>query len=88
MDIVYAIIVGVAVIVGMRGSVRMAEGALAHNRSTEWPENEKSDPLSQQALHWTIAHIRDDLGGIYAMLVVTNGCLAGLLAIAAILMLR
>jgi hypothetical protein len=88
MDIVYAIIVGAAVIVGMRGSVRIAEGTVSSNRSTEWPENERSDPLSRQALHWTIAHIRDDLGGIYAMLMVTNGCLAGLLATVAILLLR
>jgi hypothetical protein len=88
MNIVFAIIIGVAVIVGMRGSVRMAEGTVASNRTVEWPENEKSEPLSQQALHWTIAHVRDDLGGIYAMLVVTNGCLAGLLAAAAILVLR
>jgi hypothetical protein len=88
MYVIFIGLVVVAAFAGMAVSLKIAEKALAHNRSTEWPENEKSEPLSQQALHWTVAHIRDDLGGIYAMLMVTNGLLAGVLAAVVILVLR
>ena len=82
------IIVAVAAFAGMALSAKLAEKILAHNRSREWPENEKSEPLTQQSLHWTIAHIRDDIGGIYVILIATNGLLAGLLAAAVIFLLR
>jgi hypothetical protein len=88
MYVIFIIMVAVAVFAGMAVSAKFAEKALASNRSTEWPENEKSEPFTQQSLHWTIAHIRDDIGGIYTMLTVTNGLLAGLLAAAVILVLR
>jgi hypothetical protein len=69
----------VAALGGMIVSVRWGRRTLAHLRNTEWPEMEKSQPLSRSVLNWTIAHIRDDLGMVFSVLVITNGLLAGIL---------
>jgi len=70
----------VACFVGAIGSAKLAGSTSLHNRATEWPQNEKSEELSDSVRQWTIVHIRDDVGGIHNLLVVTNALLAGLLA--------
>jgi hypothetical protein len=74
------VIVAVALWAGAFASNKFARGTLASNRENEWPENQKSSELSSAEFHWTVVHVRDDIGGIHSMLVITNGLLAGLLA--------
>ena len=71
----------VAVVVGIVASAKAGYWMLADNREKEWPDMEKSEPLSRPILDWTIAHIRDDLGSIFVILAITNGLLAGILAV-------
>jgi hypothetical protein len=61
---------------------------MAHLRMTEWPEMEKGEALSRPILHHTIAHIRDDIGMIYPVLMITNGLLAGILTALSLSLLR
>lgn len=49
-------------------------------RASEWNRNEESGPTSRAQQHWTMIHIRDDLGGIAVTLAITNGLLAAILA--------
>jgi hypothetical protein len=49
---------------------------------------EKSEPLAEPIIHWTIAHIRDDIGSIFVVLTITNGLLAGILAALMLLLIR
>jgi hypothetical protein len=72
------IFVGVGM--GCLASLIAARKTIASNRSNEWPENEKSDALSRPVFHWTVVHIRDDVGMIFSLLIVTNALLAGILA--------
>jgi hypothetical protein len=65
----------------MTVSVRLSIRIQSRNRAAEFPENARSEELAPQELHWTLVHIRDDVGGIYAILSVTNGLLAALLAV-------
>lgn len=74
------IVVVVAVFAGGFISEKIGRWVLANNRKVEWPENENSGTLSEAQLHWTIAHIRDDIGSVYGLLMVTNALLAGVLA--------
>jgi hypothetical protein len=71
--------IGVAFLLAMRLSANWARGALASNRQM-WPDFEKSGRLPSPVLHWLIAHVRDDMAGIWTMLVITNGLLAAILA--------
>jgi hypothetical protein len=68
-----------AIFVGAMASAKFATKTLADNRAKEWPQIEKSDPLSNAMVDWTIVDIRDDLGGIHNMLAITNGLLAGII---------
>jgi hypothetical protein len=52
----------------------------SRNRQTEWDKNDKIDAPDQNHLHWTVIHIRDDIGGICGLLWLTNGLLAAILA--------
>jgi hypothetical protein len=60
-------------------SFMIAQGTTASNRATEFPANEKAEPLSISERDWTIVHIRDDLGAIHNLIVLANGLLAGIL---------
>jgi len=71
--------IGVAFWLAMWLSLRWARANLVANRET-WRDFEKSERLPTPVLHWLTAHVRDDIGGIYAMLVITNGLLAAILA--------
>ena len=51
------------------------------NRKKEWEANESSEILSEQQLHWTIVHIRDDLGLIATLLAFVVGLLSALTVI-------
>lgn len=63
-------------------SVKMTRHMIVENRATEWPEMEKSaEPLSAPLQHWTLVHIRDDIGSIPSILMITNGLLAAILAV-------
>jgi hypothetical protein len=73
-------VIASTILVAAYAATRLAHQTLTGNRKTEWPEMEKSEPLSPSELHWTIAHIRDDVGGIHALLVFTNALMAGTLA--------
>jgi hypothetical protein len=72
--------VALALAVGALVSATFAKRTVGANRSAEWSQNEKSDELSVSQLHWTVVHIRDDIGGIHNLLILTNALLAGLLA--------
>jgi hypothetical protein len=73
------ILIAIAVFAGAFVSEKIGVRTLANNRKVEWPENKKSETLSQAELHWTIVHVRDDIGSVYSVLVVTNALLAGVL---------
>jgi hypothetical protein len=51
------------------------------NRSKEWNANLESGELTPSQLHWTLVHIRDDIGPIVGLLVLTNSLLAAILAV-------
>jgi hypothetical protein len=72
-------VVCIAMLIGLWVSLWLANKTIGSNRAGEWPENEKSEPLSNQALHWTIVHIRDDIGCIQSLLWIANTLLAGIL---------
>ncbi len=81
MNIIISLAVIIAsVLIGAAASNKFSIKTLANNRAREWTENERSDPLSQAAVHWTVVHIRDDIGSIHNVLIITNGLLAGVLA--------
>jgi hypothetical protein len=61
-------------------SYRIALGTLASNRNAEMAQNERAGSLSEAQMHWTIVHIRDDIGAMHNLLVLTNALLAALLA--------
>jgi hypothetical protein len=61
-------------------SYKVSQHTLQQNRKTEWEANEKAGELTQADLHWTIAHIRDDIGSIHNLIFLTNGLLAAILA--------
>jgi hypothetical protein len=72
-------VVAAAMLIGFWVSLRLANKTIGSNRAGEWPENEKSEPLSNQVLHWTVVHIRDDVGSIQNSLWIANTLLAGIL---------
>jgi hypothetical protein len=74
------IVAAIAFIVAVIGSAVAANKTVMKNRTTEWPENEKSETLSSPELHWSIVHIRDDVGSIQNLIVIANGLLAAILA--------
>lgn len=79
--ILSAIVAAVAATAAAYTSGKLSFSTLASNRAVEFPENEKSDPLSKQQIDWTVVHVRDDLGCIANYLVMTNALLAGILAV-------
>jgi hypothetical protein len=52
----------------------------SRNRLTEWDINDKMEAPNQNHLYWTVIHIRDDIGGICSLLLLTNGLLAAIAA--------
>jgi hypothetical protein len=50
------------------------------NREIEWDANKKSELLTPSELHWTVVHIRDDIGSATGLLAITNALLAAILA--------
>ena len=74
------VVIGIAMLAGAWGSYRTATGTMRENRKVEWPDNEKSEPLTSPALHWTIVHIRDDVGAIHNLIGIANTLRAGILA--------
>jgi hypothetical protein len=79
--IVGAIVAATAAIVAAYASAKISLSTLASNRAVEFPENEKSEPLSTSQKDWTLVHIRDDLGSIQNLIVLANGLLAAILAV-------
>jgi hypothetical protein len=79
--IVDAIVAAVAAIAAAYASAKISLNTVASNRAVEFPNNEKSEPLSSTARDWTAVHIRDDLGSIHNLIVLTNALLAGILAV-------
>lgn len=79
--IIDAVVAAIAVLAAAYASAKISVNTLASNRAVEFPENEKSEPLSSTVKDWTIVHIRDDLGSIHNLIVLTNGLLAGILAL-------
>ncbi len=74
-------VAGLALLVGMfvfyiTAKIGVVVGGTA--RGKEFPANLRADPLSTQELHWTVVHIRDDIGFIVAALCMTNGLLAAI----------
>jgi hypothetical protein len=59
----------------------IATRAIGDNRRVEFDANEKSGSLTEANVHWSIVHIRDDIGAIHNLIVMTNGLLAALLAV-------
>jgi hypothetical protein len=78
--VIKLVIIAAAAVIAAVVSNKIGVRIMADNRTVEWPDNETQDALSQSALHWTIAHVRDDVGSIYGLLCVTNALLAGVLA--------
>jgi hypothetical protein len=74
------VVIATAAFIGWLVSVKLGIRTLASNREVEWPENETATALSPSQFHWTIVHVRDDIGGIYSLLILTNTLLAGVLA--------
>jgi len=62
-----------------RASLKISISTISSNRSVEFPQNDDSEPLSQSAKDWTVVHIRDDLGSIHNLMVLTNALLAAIL---------
>jgi hypothetical protein len=60
-------------------SLRLVKAMSSGNRDIEWTANEQSGALSETSIHWTIVHIRDDIGSIVGLIIVTNGLLAAIL---------
>jgi hypothetical protein len=77
----------VAFWLGMYASLKLAQRTLARNRS-EWTNFEKSGRVSPEVIDWLVAQMRDDIGGIYTMLVIANGLLAAIAAGIAIYLIR
>jgi hypothetical protein len=69
----------IAFSIAMWASSKLANSTIGSNRGVEWKENEKAGELSNQQIHWTVVHIRDDIGGIHNLLTVANGLLAAIL---------
>lgn len=74
------LVIGLTMGVTIWISTKIVYHTILSNRSVEWPEKEKSDPISEPVLQWTIVHIRDDIGCIHNLLIMTNALLAGVLA--------
>jgi hypothetical protein len=79
--IIDAIVAAIAGLAAAYASAKISVKTLASNRRVEFPGNEKFEPLSPSAKDWTIVHIRDDLGSIHNLIVLTNGLLAAILAL-------
>jgi hypothetical protein len=63
------------------GSVLLARRTIGANRRVEMTtDNERLDPVSEANLHWSIVHIRDDIGPMHNLLIIANGLLAAILA--------
>ena len=60
---------------------RLLQKTTASHRAAEWPEAEKSDPLSQQQRHWNIVHIRDHIGVLVPQILGLNSLLGAILAV-------
>ena len=82
------VIISLSVCGGIILTKRSAINIFKKNRELEFPENERSDPLSRQSLHWTIVHIRDDMPLIVEPLNIISGLLAGILAALIVMILR
>lgn len=78
---VVAMSAGVAAFAAAYASTKFSLHTLASNRAAEFPENEKSQPLSASQKDWTLVHIRDDLGAIHNLIVLANGLLAAILTV-------
>ena len=70
----------VAFFLAFAGSAAFSVFTHDRNRAVEWDRAESSGSLSEAQLHWLVAHIRDDIGSIHNLIVITNGLLAALLA--------
>jgi hypothetical protein len=73
-------VIAIAIFLGALASMKVVAVTIPANRKSEWRENEKSVALTETQLHWTIVHIRDDIGSIHNVLVLTNALLAGVIA--------
>jgi hypothetical protein len=69
----------IAGIVAFKASGYMINRVQRGNRKIEWETNENSDRLSQSQKDWQIVHVRDDVGSIAGLLVITNVLLAAIL---------
>jgi hypothetical protein len=74
------ILIATAMIIAAFYSTKISLWTVGSNRKVEFPENKKSEPLTEPELHWTLVHIRDELGSIHNILVLTNALVAGILA--------
>jgi hypothetical protein len=80
MVLIKLILIGIAMVVAAFYSSKISLWNVGSNRKVEFPENKLSEPLTEPELHWTLVHIRDDLGSIHTILVLTNALVAGILA--------
>lgn len=80
MALIKLILIATAMIVAAFYSTKISLWTVGSNRKVEFPENKKSEPLTGPELHWTLVHIRDELGSIHNILVLTNALVAGILA--------
>ena len=69
----------IAGIVAFKASGYMINRVQRGNRKIEWETNENSNRLSQSQKDWQIVHVRDDVGSIAGLLVITNVLLAAIL---------
>lgn len=70
----------IAFAVAIAVSARLAIHTMNKNRQNEFDQNKKGSAFSKMEIDWTVIHIRDDLGSIFSLLVITNGLLAAILA--------
>ena len=61
------------------GSYIIATYTVHANRRVEMDANERSGTVSEANIHWSIMHVRDDVGAIHNLITMTNGLLAAIL---------
>jgi hypothetical protein len=73
------VVMGVASVVGILVSNYFIQKVMMVNRQS-WSGFEKTGRLKPEIIHWLIAHIRDDIGSLLQVLILTNGLLAAIVA--------
>lgn len=79
MAFVKLILIAIGMVAAAFYSSKISLWTVGSNRSVEFPENERLERLTEPFLHWTVVHIRDDLGSVHNILVLSNALMAGIL---------